>query len=576
MPQKFSKGPAVYLTETDISEVSTATGTSTGAFVGRAKQGPVNRRVLITNDQEFVQTFGKPDPNYGYAGYGILEFMKESNTAYFVRPTSGTEGYAHVAFTTSGSAAWKTLYANSTTTLLATNGYQDGNKPNDILDINSYSFSGELFTVASIGPGTYGNNLAVSIITSASDVSAGFDWRYKYDTNQSVPDPIWSSVFKINVFLKDSTALGFNAVSANPVETFYVSRRNLVDSNGNNLYLQDAINGVSKYIYVRDNTGVAETTNPVATQVIQLLSGADNNTMPAGSNNSGWGLFNDPEKVSVQILVCTDPGDKNSSVYTIQQTVANLAASRMDAIALLQVDGTSATVLDVPTITANAGYDFNVPCFAANYVGWQLVYDKFTNRNLYLPLNIFAAAIYARTDNVANVWSAPAGPNRATLSTLGANAYWSGTQIGLLRDANLNTTKQVPGRGQFIIGQRTAQRKETKLSNVHVRRLLNFVEKTLERSLYPFMFEPNTASSRLRAKTLCEGFLNTVAAGGGFNTDIDAGFMVECSRKNNSDLAIQNGQFNIALYVKPVDVIEFILLNTIITKNGISFQELQQ
>lgn len=576
MPQKFSKGPGVYLKETDISEVSTSVGTSTGAFVGRAKQGPVNRRVLITNDQEFVQTFGKPDPNYGYAGYGILEFMKESNAAYFVRVTSGSEGYAHVAFTTSGSAAWKTIYANSTTNLLATNGYQDGNKINDILDINSYSFSGELFTIASIGPGTYGNNLAVSIVTSANDVSAGFDWRYRYDSDSNTPDPIWGSVFKVNVFLKDQTSLGFNAVSASPVETFYVSRRNLIDSNGNNLYMHDAINGVSKYIYVKDNTAVVDTTYPAAAPITQLLSGTDNNTVPAGSFNSGWSLFNDPEKVSVQILVCTNPGDKNSSVYTVQQTVANLAASRMDSVALLQVDGTSATVMDVPTITANAGYDFNNASYVANYVGWQLVYDKFTNRNIYLPLNIFAAAIYARTDNVADVWSAPAGPNRATLSTLGANVYWSGTQIGLFRDANLNTTKQAPGLGQFIIGQRTAQRKETKLSNVHVRRLLNYIEKSLERSLYPFMFEPNNASSRLRAKTICEGFLNTVAAGGGFNTDTDAGFMVECSRRNNSDLAIQNGQFIIDIYVKPVDVIEFILLNTIITKNGINFQELQQ
>lgn len=574
MPLKYNKGAGVYKTETDLSQVSEPVGTSTGAFVGKAPQGPVNRRVLVQRDQDFVTTFGKPSENYGYGAYGILEFLKNSSNAYFVRVTSGTEGYAHVSFTTSGSAAWKTLYATATTDLLAANGYEDGNKPDDIREINNYSFSGELFAVASIGPGTYGNNLAVSIVTSADAISAGFDWKYKYDSNPDTDlDPIYKKVFRINVFKKETNALGFNAVSGAPVETFYVSREQVKDANQNSLYMHDVINGVSKYIYVRNNVSVADTTRVASSPLTPLLSGTDNYTIPVGSVYSGWSLFQDREKVDAQIFVCTDPGDLNSSNYTIQQTVGNIAAARMDAIAVMQVDGTSASVTNPTTIVTNAGYGYNNPSYSALYAGWERVYDQYNNRETYLPLNIFAASVFARVDATSNVWNAPAGPNRGRISTLGSNVVWSGTQIGTFRDNNINVVKSAPGSGKFLIAQRTAQRKNTALSNIHVRRTLNFIESTIEKSLEPFIFEPNNANTRLRVRNILSGFLDTVAAGGGLNTDRDAGYLIVCDETNNTPDRIDNGELIVDIFVKIQQVVEFVQLNTIVVNGSFSFSE---
>lgn len=576
MPQSFTKGPGVYRNEIDQSEIITPLGTSVGAFVGRASQGITNCRTLVNRDLEFVQKFGQPDINYGYAAYGILEFLKESDRAYFVRVTSGTETYAHVAFTTSGSSTYGNIVANSTAALLASTGYEDGNTPTNIKAINDFSFGGQVFAVASIGPGTYGNNLAVSIVTSANAVSAGFDWQNRYDSNPTTDvNPLWVNVFRINVFVKDKSSISFNTVSATPVETFYVSRQQLVDSNGNNLYLENVINGKSKYIYVKDNTAVSQYTNPASSNgVVQLLSGTDNYTVAASNVTAGWTLFNDKEKVDANILVCTDPGDGSSNNYAVQQSVANIAASRQDSVALLQVDGTSATVTNVSTITAAAAYGFNNPSYVAMYAGWGKIKDRYSGRDLYMPLNSFAASIYARNDRVANVWNAPAGSNRAILPVLETNVVWNGTQIGTLRDANINTFKFQRGIGNFIITQKTAQRKNTALSNVHVRRLLNYVEGTIEQSLYQYLLEPNNDSTRLRAKTIIDNFLEEVASGGGLNTNDDAGFFVVCDLTNNTAQRRANGELVIDIYVKPVEVIEFIVLNTIVTKSGVSFQEL--
>lgn len=576
MPQKFNKGPGVYIDEKDQSEVTTPVGTSVGAFVGKAKQGPVNRRVFVTRDQELLQTFGEPSESYGYAMYGALEFLKESEQMYFVRTTSGTETYAHVAFTTSGSGVWKNIVANSTTSLLTATGYEDGNTPTAIKDINDYSFSGEVFTIASIGPGTYGNNLAVSIVTCADDVSAGFDWQNKYDTNPLTDiDPIWKKVFKINVFVKETNVVGFNSVSSTPVETFYASRSStLVDDNGNNLYLPNVVNGISKYIYVKDNSSVASTTYPLRTGISQLLSGTDNSTVAAGNIQSGWTLFNDREKVDVNILVCTDPGDVNSTNFATQQAVGNIAASRKDCIALSQVDGTSYTTTTVTTITANAGYTYTNPSYVALYAGWDKIYDRFNDVNVYLPKNIFAAAIMARTDANGNVWDAPAGPNRGAIASLEQNVVFNGTQIGMFRDANINTSKLIRGRGNFMYLQKTALRKASALSDINVRRTLIFIESSISQSLENYIYEANNSRTRLRIKSVLDAFLGQVAAGGGLNTDEDPGFLVVCDSTNNTPQTIANNNLVVDIYVKPIRVIEFISLNMIVTRSGVSFTEL--
>lgn len=579
MPQKFNLGPGIYRKEIDVSEVTSPVGTSTGALVGKASQGIVNCRTLITRDKELVDVFGEPAENLGYGLYGALEFLKESDRLYFVRVTSGGfETYSHAAFTTSGSGVWKTITANASTTLLQATGFEDGNTPTSIKDINDYSFSGEIFAIASIGPGSYGNNLAVSIVTCADNVSAGFDWQNRYDSNPLTDlNAKWRKVFKINVYKKPENALGFNSVSASPVETFYVSRESISDDNGNNLYLETVINGVSKYIYVKDNAAVANTTYPGRSGgLVQLLSGADNTSVPQSEFQSGWSLFNDKEKVDVNILVCTEPGTTaNTTTYATQQVVGNIAASRKDCIALMQVDGTSSTTTNATTIVNNAGYGFNDPSYVALYAGWELVYDKYNNRNLYIPENIFGAALMARTDAIANTWDAPAGITRGRISSLGQNVIWNGSQIGFLGDANINVSKFVRGQNaHFMYGQKTALRKASALSDINVRRLLLYVENSIENSLHPFIFESNTDKTRLRVKSILDSFLGQVAAGGGFNTDEDAGFLVVCDSSNNTAQVINNNQLVVDLYVKPSRSILYIQLNTIISKSGISFEEL--
>ncbi|MFW6377459.1 MAG: hypothetical protein ACOCZ5_02320 [bacterium] len=87
--------PGIYKETVDISDILLPQGTSNGGVVIRAKRGPVNRAILIQNDKDFIETFGKPIytsgsgnltekakliPEYGYGAYAALEFLKESDT----------------------------------------------------------------------------------------------------------------------------------------------------------------------------------------------------------------------------------------------------------------------------------------------------------------------------------------------------------------------------------------------------------------------------------------------------------------------------------------------------------------
>ena len=97
MPQAFST-PGVYRVEKDLSNVVRPLGTSTGAMVGKTNVGPVNMRMLVSTDKQFVSTFGKPVSASYFAHYGAIQFLGESQNLWMVRCTYGDERYANVAF----------------------------------------------------------------------------------------------------------------------------------------------------------------------------------------------------------------------------------------------------------------------------------------------------------------------------------------------------------------------------------------------------------------------------------------------------------------------------------------------
>lgn len=618
MAQDF-KAPGVYRREVDLSEILVPTGISNGGIVVRARKGPINRPVLVTNDKEYIETFGEPIytsgvgtstinkliPEYGYGAYGALEYLKESSTLYVVRDyAEDNDLYAGVTF---GSD----LTITSLSTGISANKLGSGDNPDrsdKISGIDTYASTANTLVVAGLGPGTDDNSVAVTI----ESFNTSADWKFAYDEYPTSADavsgtnpttvapfyPIASKVFKMNVYVKDvtknwddyfanATERSNGKLRISPVETWYGSLDpSLKDADQNNLYIEDVVNGNSQYVYVKKGSNFSgnnfsyitatsalpvredttseyvyyDTSDPTA--LFGTLGGGttDVPNTTALTSTTGWDLFENRENVNVNILIGTT---YNTSV---KQEIARVAAKRVDCIGVVQTGD-----LDDDTVTEMKSaeeYGYSGPSYVALYGGYSKVLDTYNDKFVYLPNSIFGAKLMARTDRIANPHDAPAGIDRGTMSVLDQRKVWSFDDIGKLYDRNINVPKYIRGVGFAMWGQKTAQLKKSALDRINVRRNLLYIENNIETALLPFVFENNTVKTRLRVFNLVQEFLQQVQASGGLT-----GFKVVVDDTNNTQAVIDANRLNVDIYVKPARTAEFIQLTTVILRSGVSIEE---
>jgi hypothetical protein len=627
------KAPGIKRQEIDLSEILVPVGISNGAVVIRAKKGPVNRTVLVSNDKEFIETFGEPTftsgtdittvngkliPEYGYGAYAALEFLKESSSLYVVRDyTTTADTYAFATYDSNAA------FTNQVTGVSGAK-FVRGNRldaPDYISIIDDYAGVGgsgaSSFVVAYKGPGADGNSVAVTV----EPFSLSADWKFAYDDYPSSAHPasaislvdteierwypIASQVFKLNVYVKDTAKewQDYYRTEAErtagtlyiaPVESFYGAiKEDLKDGNKNDLFIENIINGNSKYIYVKKGTSLASnhfayvnnvaentvlpdaedtngdtyvkynmTTSGSGSNRLSILAGGASKQTNGLSDTDGWVIFEDRENANVNILIGT------SYVTAVKQEIGRIAAVRADCIAVVPAgeldDDTTAEV------KASEIYGYRGPSYVAIYAGFSKIFDTYNDKYVYLPNSIYGAELMARTDNVGNPWDAPAGTNRGILPVVDQRKVWTETEIGELYDFNINVPKLIRGSGHTMWGNKTSQMKKSALDRINVRRNLLYIENNIEISLFPFMFENNTARTRLRVFNLVDSFLSSVQAAGGLTS-----YKVVCDESNNPSSVIDANQLNVDIYVAPGRTIEFIQLTTIVTRTNISFEEVQ-
>ncbi|MCX2183913.1 phage tail sheath subtilisin-like domain-containing protein [Streptomyces sp. SKN60] len=128
-----------------------------------------------------------------------------------------------------------------------------------------------------------------------------------------------------------------------------------------------------------------------------------------------------------------------------------------------------------------------------------------TERFRTVPPSGFVAGVFARTDRERGVAKAPA--NEQVGGIVGLSRTFTPRHQDLLNPAAVNLLRAFPGRGIRIWGARTATDDVT-WRYVNVRRLFNFVERSVENATQWVVFEPNTASTWIRIKVSLEGFLD--------------------------------------------------------------------
>ena len=170
---------------------------------------------------------------------------------------------------------------------------------------------------------------------------------------------------------------------------------------------------------------------------------------------------------------------------------------------------------------------------------------------------------YART----NAWAIVAGQKRGVITgnqVIGVEATLVNENRDWLEPVGINSIIWENGVGVEIYSNKTAkQTPKSALSSIHVREAVIYIQDRIEKILGSYVFEYNTAQTRLEIKTLVDDFLENVKDNNGvydYKTIMDT--------SNNTQEVIDNNMGVIDVYIEPVKGLEILAQRLTVMKTG--------
>jgi phage tail sheath protein FI len=508
MPTYLS--PGIYTRETDFSFYVKQISTSSSAMVGVAEKGPINKPVLLTSWEQFINRFGSYI-NEGYLAYAARAFFDNGGSVLYVNRI------AHLTDPTDRD----TLTAVKSSAMLP----------------NREVTPADTLRVLAVNEGTWGDGLSVSIEDGTLDPANHFNLvvRFKGEV--------------VEVF-KD---LSMDEAKANHVELM--------------------INDRSDFITVEDlaATSGAVTDRPAVGSY--QLSGGDNGLADLadadyiGDPSQHTGLYAFDEIDALNLLMV--PGV--TTVPLINAGIA-YAASRKDLLFIADTPIHLEPLAAVDFRKGQGMYShaaFN-SSYAALYYPWLEISDPVTSRNKLVPPCGAVAGCMARSDQKTNVWNAPAGIDRGRIFNALSVAYrTSRGERDVLYPEGINVIAVFPDTGINIWGQKTLQSQPSAVDRINVRRLMMFMEEAISESSRFVVFEPNHPQTWRALSRLINPFLQDIKDKGGVYD-----FAFQCDEETNTPVVIDRNEMVARVFVKPTKTAEFIELNFILTNTGADFKEI--
>ena len=532
-----------------------------------------------------------------YTSFGVLIKNDTHHDATF---ESGANGYGSVAAKWPGdlgnslkvsvcpSAA--AFQANATGSLVTTAGsttvtgsgtlFDDEVIVGDYITINSKRY--QIKSVASNTSMTM--ETAVSVANTWTTTNWQRQWEY-WDQFDGAPGTSahgtdhGATTDEMHVVVADEDGQ-FEGLVDNPVEKYsYVSKASDGKSpNGDNNYYVNVLNRQSQYVWWLAHAGT--TTNWGSKTLGLTFAGAslpytkslqggndDNENVTVGQQETGWDLFVDPDSTDVSLLVSGPAVPSTLGTYVVD----NVAAVRKDAVAFLSPLKAS-VVNNIGSENASVTTDRNnLPnsSYAVMDSGWKYLYDKYNDVYRWVPLNGDVAGLAARTDQTNASWYSPAGFTRGHIKNV-VKLAWTPKQTDRddLYKLGVNSVVSFPGQGVLLYGDKTLQNRPSAFDRINVRRLFIALEKTIAQYAKENLFEFNDEHTRASFRAVVEPFLRTIQARRGI-TD----FLVVCDATNNTADVVDRNEFVGHIFVKPNRTINYIQLNFVAVRSGVSFQE---
>jgi phage tail sheath protein FI len=211
--------------------------------------------------------------------------------------------------------------------------------------------------------------------------------------------------------------------------------------------------------------------------------------------------------------------------------------------------------------------------YGALYFPWIMISNPFGSGQIPVPPSGHTAGVYANNDNNFGVFKAPA--NEQITNALAVEVPLSDDEQGPLNDLGINVIRSFVNQGIVIWGARTIAPPDiTAWRFVNVRRLLLFIEKSIQEGTRFAVFEPNNLTLWQQLKRLVTDFLTTQWQEGAlFGDTPDKAFAVRVDETLNPPEIRALGQLIVQVTVVPTTPAEFIIFQVIQDPTGASLTE---
>ena len=558
----FQLSPGVNVSEVDLTTIVPSVPTSIGAFAGIFQWGPIGEIVTVSDEVNLVERFFKPySDNYEY-WFSAANFLAYSNNLKVVRAAS--------------IATTRNAVSNGSAVLI---------KNDDAYEDNFSSGASTYGEFAARYAGALGNSLQVSLC----DANTFTGWAYASQFTSTPGTSTYTSnaggandEIHIIVIDQDGQITGTQG-SVLEKYAFVSKASDAKDDSGNTNYYKNVITNKSKYIHWLShptaNAGASyanatSTWGTTATNksfsklsanvTISLIGGVDG-TVSTANVVTAYDQFDNADSVDISLVVS---GPANATVVT---SLISMAETRKDCLVFVSpekadcVDNAGSEVTDIKayrdtlTSTSYAVLDSN----------WKYQYDKYNDVYRWVPLNGDIAGLCARTDLERDPWFSPGGLNRGIIKNA-IKLAWNPTKTNRddLYVKGINPVVTFQGEGIVLFGDKTLLSKPSAFDRINVRRLFIVLEKALARAARFSLFEFNDQFTRAQFVALVEPFLRDVQGRRGIYD-----FRVVCDESNNTPEVVDRNEFVGDIYIKPARSINFIQLNFVAVRTGVSFDE---
>ena len=287
---------------------------------------------------------------------------------------------------------------------------------------------------------------------------------------------------------------------------------------------------------------------------------------------AGIRQFANPEAVDINVFVT--PGiDMFNNMELTNEAIEMIEEERADSIYVATTPDKPSgaddyvdemyTADDVVSLLEDTEIDSNYTC---TYYPWVKYYDQDNAQYIYLPVTKDVVTNMAATDNRAYPWFAPAGMNRGDVNCVKAHVVTKIADEDVLYEGRINPVKTFAQDGVKIWGQKTLQVADNQLNRIATRRLLLRMRKLISIACRQLVFEPNDPTAKQQFLSIVTPIMDNIRSNRGIS-DYRIEVLDSVESREKYELPAR-------LYFKPYSQIEYVLLDFVLTPEGISFSDI--